>query len=272
MDDLTLDGLKDLKRRVDEESDKKDEKIKNLEGLVKQIVACADQVKRDYQQKLESIQVENLQLKEEIEKLKQILRESNNNNNNNNNNNDVCIFSLYKKKDFSDIFVADKCLYLSPKQRRFESNCTILFADETYNLLADNKTGILKLQDGSKKISGTIRLLRPVMFGDVEIIDICSNKNMDKLYEEYGDEQDGCCTFCGKKKSITNIVKGDRRRRYKILKNNVKDFIYSDLKSSNFYSCNSLFKTDAYVVFSPPLQFFLFFLTLPPLLFYVLVY
>ena len=147
MDDLTLDGLKNLKRRVDEESDKKDEKIKNLEGLVKQIVACADQVKLDYQQKLETIQVENLQLKEEIEKLKKDLWESNNNNNN---DNEVCIFSLYKKKDFSDIFVADKCLYLSPKQRRFECNCTILFADETYNLLADNKTGILKLQDGSK--------------------------------------------------------------------------------------------------------------------------
>ena len=103
---------------------------------------------------------------------------------------------------------------MSPKQRRFESNCTILFADETYNLLADNKTGILKLQDGSKKISGTIRLLRPVMFGDVEIIDICSNKNMDKLYEEYGDEQDGCCTFCGKKKKHHKHCK--RRSKKKV--------------------------------------------------------
>ena len=57
-----------------------------------------------------------------------------------------------------------------------------MFADETYNPLANNKSGVLKLQVGSKKISGTIRLLNPLMFNDVEIIEISSNANIDKLW------------------------------------------------------------------------------------------
>ena len=107
-----------------------------------------DEKNRKLVEEIDRLKDKNCKLVAEIEKLKKDLWKSNNNSNN---NNDVCIFSLYKKKDFSDIFVADKCLYLSPKQRRFESNCTILFADETYNPLANNKSGVLKLQVGSKK-------------------------------------------------------------------------------------------------------------------------
>ena len=54
-------------------------------------------------------------------------------------------------------------------------------------------------------ISGTIRLLHPLMFGDVEIIEISSNANIDKLYEEYGDEQDGCCTLWQKKQASQTL-------------------------------------------------------------------
>ena len=43
------------------------------------------------------------------------------------------------------------------------------------------------------------------MFGDVEIIEISSNANIDKLYEEYGDEQDGCCTLWQKKQASQTL-------------------------------------------------------------------
>tara|TARA_A100001015_G_scaffold321642_1_gene453666 strand:+ start:2864 stop:3529 length:666 start_codon:yes stop_codon:yes gene_type:complete len=206
MDDLTLDGLKNLKRRVDEESDKKDEKIKNLEGLVKQIVACADQVKLDYQQKLETIQVENLQLKEEIEKLKKIIWESNNNNNNSNNNNDndndIGTISLYEEDKGARF--RNGVYYTTANQKRIKGIKNIKFAKDNDNQkIIDEAACQLNFYDKQNKerLTGFYELAKSVKFNDYQISAIRVKQRLHTLNFPALERRNGdnYCTYCGKK-------------------------------------------------------------------------